>query len=178
MVHILLIQGAGVGGSDKLVADMQPLLQPGETLDAPVMPMADDPSASRWLRAIGKALAAQKEPFVAVGHSLGGSSLLQWLGEHDAPDTLRAVITIAAPYWGDGGWQAGEFSLPEGAVENLAQLPHIHLMLGSDDEVVQRPHLGLYGRMLPMASTELIEGMDHEWATGGAILLDRVRRYA
>lgn len=177
MVHILLIQGAGVGGSDKLVADMQPLLQPGETLDVPVMPMADDPSATRWLPAIGAALAAQQQPFVAVGHSLGGSSLLQWLGAHDAPENLVAVITIAAPFWGDGGWQAGEFSLPPGATDRLGRLSHLHLMLGSEDEVVERHHLDLYATALPGAGTEVVAGMDHEWATGGALLLERVRRY-
>ena len=177
MVHILLIQGAGVGGSDSLVADVSRQLGQDESIEAPVMPLADDPAAARWLPAVAAALAEQDGPFVAVGHSLGGSTLLQWLAANPAPPHLRAVITAAAPFWGEGGWSMAEFALPAGAAAGLAGIPC--LMLNGDvDDTVPPDHLDLYRAQLPHVETAIIPGMDHEWARGGFALLDAVRRYA
>lgn len=178
MVHIVLIQGAGVGASDTFVADIERHLASGDTIEAPIMPLADDPAAARWLPAIGATLLAQRAPFVAVGHSLGGSSLLQWLGANPVPKRLVAMIGVAAPYWGDGGWSQGEFSLPSGAAERLSMVPHIHLLGGSEDETVPTEHLALYAGEVPGVSTMVMPGMDHGWAGGGAALMACIKQYA
>lgn len=177
MVNILFIQGAGTGASDALVADMRRHLAQGDTLDAPEMPLADDPKAERWLPAVGVALARQTAPFVAVGHSLGGSTLLQWLGANPHPRGLRAVVTAAAPFWGEGGWNMADFALPLGAAASLAETPCL-LLNGDADDTVEVEHLSLYSRALPGIETRIVAAMDHQWANGGAILLDAVRRFA
>jgi len=177
MVHILLIQGAGIGASDPLIAGIRQQLQSGDSLEAPEMPLADDPAAARWLPAIGRALAEQDRPFVAVGHSLGGSCLLQWLGANPIPSHLRAVMTAAAPFWGEAGWSAAEFALPAEAAENLARLPCL-LLNGDADDTVTPDHLLLYRHKLPHAQTRIVPGMDHGWAGGSAILLEAARQYA
>jgi len=174
VVHVLLIQGAGIGASDALIADMRRCMGPRDTLDAPAMPLADDPSPSRWLPAIGAALGGQSRPFVAIGHSLGGSSLLQWLGANPAPVHLHAVITAAAPFWGDGGWSSAEFALPAGARESLAEVPCL-LLNGDADDTVSVDHPELYKGQLPHVATRIVPGMDHDWAGGGGILLDAAR---
>ena len=177
MVHILLIQGAGLGASDALVAALRQQAAPGVTIESPAMPQADDPSAASWLPAIGAALQRQSQPFVAIGHSLGGSTLLQWLGANPAPTNLRAVITAAAPYWGAGGWRAQEFALPSGAAGQLGALPCI-ILNGDADDIVPVDHLALYRAQLPQAEIRIVPGMDHLWSGGAATLLRLAARFA
>lgn len=176
MVHILLIQGAGLGASDALVAALRQQAAPGVTIEAPAMPQADDPSAASWLPAIGAALQRQTQPFVAIGHSLGGSTLLQWLGANPEPINLHAVITAAAPYWGAGGWSAQEFALPSGAAGQLGALPCI-MLNGDADDTVPVDHLALYRAQLPQAETRIVPGMDHLWSDGAATLLQLAARF-
>ena len=71
---------------------------------------------------------------------------------------LAAVVLIAAPFVGDGGWPAGEFELPS---DLGARLPHglaVHVVHGLDDETVPPSHAHLYAGAIPQAELHLLPG--------------------
>src|SRR5690606_11459360 len=124
----------------------------------------DNPQPHLWLPAIAAALARQTEPFVAVGHSLGGSSLLQHLAAADAlPEHLQGVVLLAVPFWGMPDWDFDGFeayALPPGSGERLTPLRHVRLLLGDADDTVPVSHAERYRSVLPQASLHILPGVD------------------
>jgi len=49
---------------------------------------------------------------VVAGHSVGATILISALAEQPPKLTLKAIVLIAAPFVGEGGWQSDEFLLP------------------------------------------------------------------
>ena len=98
MVHrILFLHGAGPQPA------ANPLLQavrrqwPDADLIAPALPGPEDPDPDLWQEAIGRVIRAiPDEPWVIVGHSLGGSEALRFLC-HRIPTLLQRVVTVASP---------------------------------------------------------------------------------
>ena len=75
------------------------------------MPAEDDPSYAAWGPALVRAIAALEDGAIVVGHSVGGTILIQTLADQ-APDVeLAAIVLIAAPFVGEGGWPDEEFEL-------------------------------------------------------------------
>ena len=62
--------------------------------------------------AVVRAMATLEDGAVVVGHSVGGTILIQTLAEQ-APDVeLAAIVLLAAPFVGDGGCSYGPISPP------------------------------------------------------------------
>lgn len=160
-LHILFIHGAGAQDTDDssqpLLRALRKALPDGTTVDAPIMPHPDDPDAAAWGEAVRKRMAAIDRKFVAVGHSLGASTLLKALAEHGVPDTLRGVLTLAMPFWPD--WKILDYAVPDD-VSRLADLPLI-LYFSADDETVAIDHLERYAKLLPHATLRRISGTGH-----------------
>ncbi len=162
-LRILFIHGAGAQDTDD---SSQPLLRglraalPRETVvDAPIMPDPDHPDAVAWDGAVRKHMAAIDEDFVAVGHSLGGSTILREISEHGAPARLCGVVTIAMPFWNAPDWKVPDYAVPE----DTGPLKDVPLVLyaSTDDETVAIDHLDRYAAMLPDAVLRRVSGTDH-----------------
>jgi uncharacterized protein len=121
------------------------------------MPDPDNPDATAWGEAVRKQFKAITEDFVAVGHSLGGSTILKELAENGVPDNLKGVLTMATPYWPD--WEVMDYALPKD-VSRLAKVPVI-LYFSKDDETVAFSHLARYAKLLPHAVKRPITGTGH-----------------
>jgi predicted alpha/beta hydrolase family esterase len=143
-------------------------------VDAPIMPDPDNPDATRWDRAVRTHMAGIGEAFVAVGHSLGGSTILRAVAGHGAPANLRGVVTIAMPFWNAPDWRVPDYAVPED-VGRLRDIPLI-LYASDDDETVAIDHLDRYGAMLPDAVLRRVSGTGHlfDRAPFGAIAKDIV----
>src|SRR3569623_1898131 len=98
---MLFIQGAGENVHEqwdhKLVASLEREL--GCEVRYPRMPNEADPTYAARKPAL---LAALEHEPIAIGHSVGGTMLLHALGV--SVHVLRALVLIAAPFIGVGGW--------------------------------------------------------------------------
>ncbi|HST71984.1 MULTISPECIES: alpha/beta fold hydrolase [Kocuria] len=163
MVHrILFLHGAGPQPA------ANPLLQavrrqwPDADLIAPALPRPEDPDPDLWQEAIGRVIRAiPDEPWVIVGHSLGGSEALRFLC-HRIPTLLQRVVTVASPAWDpeDPGWSEPGFALPPTAGRTLADL-EIVVVHAEDDDVVPPEHARRLGERLPSAHVVMLPSGGH-----------------
>ncbi|MEU1189978.1 alpha/beta hydrolase [Streptomyces sp. NPDC005859] len=164
--QVLFIQGGGAGAhdewDDKLVDSMRRELGDAYEVRYPRMPDEDDPSYARWSPAIRREMADLADGAVVAGHSVGGTMLIHALAEQWPDRRLAAIVLIAAPFMGRGGWPGDEFELPG---DLGAKLPHgarVHVFHGLDDETALPSHADLYARVIPQAQVHRLPGRDHQ----------------
>lgn len=167
--RLLFVQGGGEGTHDewdaKLVASLSHELGTRFAIDYPRMPHEDNPSYAPWKAALVRAIGKLPDDAVLVGHSVGGTILLKLLTE-DIPDRkVGAIILIAAPYVGDGGWAAQDMQFPADVAAHLPAGADIHFFHGLADEIVPASHVELYARMVPHARVHRLPGRDHQLNT-------------
>ncbi|HTM83822.1 MAG TPA: alpha/beta fold hydrolase [Mycobacterium sp.] len=164
--HILFIQGGGAGAhdewDDKLVDSLRRELGDGYEVRYPRMPDEDDPSYARWSAAIRREMTALDDGAVVVGHSVGGTILINALAERPAERGLGAIVLIAAPFVGAGGWPGDEFELPHDLGTRLPQGVPVHVFHGLQDETAPPSHADLYARAIPHAQLHRLPGRDHQ----------------
>ena len=164
--QILFIQGGGAGAHDdwdsKLVESLSRELGDGHEVRYPRMPDEDDPRHATWSPVIRREMADLDDGAAVVGHSVGATILIKALSEQPPKRRLAAIVLIAAPFVGDGGWHSDEFELP---LDLGARLPHgvpVHLFHGLQDETAPPSHVDLYARVIPHARVHLSPGRDHQ----------------
>lgn len=164
--QILFIQGGGVGTHDewdnKLVDSL--LLELGDAYEVryPRMPDEGDPSRATWSPAIRREIADLEEGAIVAGHSVGATILIKALAEQPLEREFAAIVLIAAPFVGEGGWHSDEFELPK---DLGARLPHgtrVHVFHGLQDETVPPSHADLYAQVIPQARVHRLPGRDHQ----------------
>jgi pimeloyl-ACP methyl ester carboxylesterase len=164
--QVLFIQGGGEGThddwDDKLVHDLRRALGDGYEVRYPRMPAEGDPSDAAWRPAITRAIETLADGAVVVGHSVGGTLLIHALAEDPPSVRLAAIVLVAAPFVGAGGWPADEF---ETTSELGARLPPgvpVHVFHGLDDDTAPPAHADLYARTIPRAEVHRLPGADHQ----------------
>jgi predicted alpha/beta hydrolase family esterase len=167
-------QGPGEGSApfvDRLREDL------GADYDVlfPMMPDPDEPHYAPWSERLGEVLADVSDPMVVVGHSLGGSVMLQHLAERGVPEQITGLILAETPFWGESGWEA-EWALPEGWPDPSTKLPPTFLFHSRDDEEIPFAHLELYAKRLPHAEVHPLDGTGHLLDRGDLTeILDAIR---
>ena len=110
--HVLFVQGAGdevhEKWDSKLVESLRRELGPGYEIRYPLMPNEADPTFATWRMALDKELATLQDGAVVVGHSIGGTILINALAESEPEAALGAIVLIAAPFVGSGGWESND----------------------------------------------------------------------
>ncbi|MFC0505265.1 alpha/beta fold hydrolase [Micromonospora costi] len=107
-------------------------------------------------------MAALDDGAVVAGHSVGGTILINTLAERSPERKLTAIVLIAAPFVGAGGWAGDEFTLPH---DLGARLPHgvpVHVFHGLQDETAPPSHADRYARAIPQARVHRLPGRDHQ----------------
>ena len=164
--QVLFIQGGGAGAhdewDDKLVDSLRRELGAGYDVRYPRMPDEDSPSYAGWSAAIRRELTALDNGTVVVGHSVGGTILINVLAERPPERELGVMVLIAAPFVGAGGWPGDEFELPQDLGTRLPQGVPVHVFHGLQDETAPPLHADLYGRAIPQAQVHLLPGRDHQ----------------
>jgi pimeloyl-ACP methyl ester carboxylesterase len=164
--QVLFIQGGGAGThdewDDKLVDSLRRELGDGFEVRYPRMPDEDDPSEVTWGRAIREQLAALEDGAVVVGHSVGATILIHVLADDPPIPRLAAIVLIAAPFVGAGGWPGDEFALATDLGDTLPGGVPVHLFHGLDDETVPPTHADLFARAIPQAEVHRLPGRDHQ----------------
>jgi predicted alpha/beta hydrolase family esterase len=164
--QILFIQGGGAGAHDdwdaRLVDSLRAELGADYEVRYPRMPQEDDPTYARWSAAIGHELTALDDGAVVVGHSVGGTILVNYLAEASPERRLGAIVLLAAPFVGAGGWPGDEFELPPDLGARLPRGVPVHLFHGLNDETAAPDHVDLYFRAIPQARLHRLPGRDHQ----------------
>lgn len=164
--QILFIQGAGETTHDawdnKLVDRLRRELGAGFDIRYPRMPDEANPTYDAWSRALQQEFDSMRDDVVAIGHSVGATFLVNFLATHRAKRQLRAIILIAPPFVGEGGWPSGEWQLERELGRELGAETPVHLFQGSTDETVPLTHSGLFARAIPQAQLHILEGRDHQ----------------
>ena len=165
--QVLFIQGVGAGTHDEwdnhLCDSLRRELGDGYEIRYPSMPDEGDPSYARWSATIRDEVAALGDGAVVAGHSLGATMLVDVLSKHLPRCRLAAIVLIAAPFVGAGGWPADEFELSS---DLGARLPHgvpVHVFQGLDDETAPPSHADLYASAIPQAQVHRLPGFDHQF---------------
>ena len=164
--QVLFIQGAGERvhdeWDDKLVASLRRSLPPQYELRYPRMPDEANPSYASWATAIRSELAGLADDAILIGHSLGGTILIQSLAEQPPPRRVSAIVLIAAPFVGDGGWQTDEWTPQRDLGEKLPPGVPVHLFHGAADATAPVSHLELFAKAMPQARVHRLPGRDHQ----------------
>jgi pimeloyl-ACP methyl ester carboxylesterase len=164
--HVLFIQGGGTGTHDewdnKLVDSLRRELGNAYEIRYPRMPAEDDPSYAAWGPAISEAIATLEHGAIVIGHSVGGTLLIHTLAERPPDVTLAAIVLIAAPFVGTGGWPGEDFELASNLGALLPARVPVHVFHGLEDAEVPTAHADLYVRAIPEAQLHRLPGRDHQ----------------
>lgn len=164
--QVLFIQGGGAGVHDgwdnKLVDSLRRELGDRYEVRYPHMPGEDDPSYARWSAAIRREMTALGDGAVLVGHSVGGTILVNALAGRPPEREPGAIVLIAAPFVGPGGWPSDEFEPPGDLGARLPPGVPVHVFHGLRDETIPPSHADLYARVIPQARLHRLSGRDHQ----------------
>ena len=75
---------------------------------------------------------------------------------------FAAIVLVAAPFVGAGGWPADDFELPEDLGTRLPRDVPVHLFHGLDDDTAPPAHADRYADAIPQATVHLLPGRDHQ----------------
>jgi hypothetical protein len=177
--QVLFIQGGGSGThdewDDKLVDSLRRELGDEYEMWYPRMPAEDDPSYTAWGPAISEAVATLKDGAIVVGHSVGGTLLIHTLTERPPGASLAAIVLIAAPFVGTGGWPGEEFERESSLGALLPANVPVHVFHGLEDDEVPPAHANLYARAIPQAQLHRLPGRDHQLGNDLSDVATRIR---
>jgi pimeloyl-ACP methyl ester carboxylesterase len=164
--QILFIQGGGQGVHDEwdnqLVDSLRRELGHAYEIHYPRMPNEADPKYATWKSAIESALGTLQSGGVLVGHSIGATVLFGVLAERSQVGEFGAIVSLSAPFVGDGGWSSDDLHFPPDLGERLPEGVPVHFYHGLDDQEVPVSHVDLYARAVPRARVERLPGRDHQ----------------
>lgn len=164
--QILFVQGGGAGTHDewdnKLVESLSRELGPTFEMRYPRMPNEDDPEYDSWKETLEKEFATLDDGAILIGHSIGATILISALSERAPTNKLGAIVLIAAPFVGDGGWPSDDIQLPRDLGARLPQGVPVHVYHGLDDGTAPPSHAELYARVIPWATVHRLPDRDHQ----------------
>jgi len=164
--QVLFVQGGGTRVHDewdnKLVDSLQHELGPSYEVRYPRMPNEDDPSYATWKTTLQKEIASLNDGAIVVGHSIGGTILINVLAEHPRARELGAIFLIAAPFIGDGGWQLDDWQLQRELGAKVPSGVPIYVYHGLADDTAPPSHAELYAHAIPQAQLCRLPGRDHQ----------------
>jgi len=165
--QVLFIQGGGAEGThdkwdNKLVESLERELGPDYEVLYPRMPNEADPKYVNWKAALEREFAKLDDGAILVGHSIGGTILINALAEKPPALVLGGVFLIAAPFVGEGGWPSNDIEPRKKIGAALPEGMPIYLYHGSKDEIAPFAHVDLYAKTIPQAVVRRLAGRNHQ----------------
>lgn len=125
------------------------------------MPNEDELKFATWGDALEKEIGALRSGAIVIGQSIGATMLTNTSAEHASAIELGAIVLIAAPFIGDGGWDSDEI---EPRADLGARLPKGVPVLryhGEKDDTAPIAHVELYAATIPQARVRKLANRDH-----------------
>ena len=177
--QILFVQGGGEGVHDhwdnKLVDSLRTELGRDYEIRYPRMPNEADPSYSAWKAALEKELESLHEGAIVIGHSVGGTILVNAIAERRPKVPLGAIVLIAAPFVGTGGWPSEDIQKRQDIAARLPVGVPVLLYHGTKDDTAPVEHVDLYANAIPRARVRRLEGRDHQLNNDLSDVADDIR---
>jgi len=126
------------------------------------MPNEDDPAYVAWKATLEKEFATLDDDAILVGHSLGGTILVNDLAQSRSDRQFGAIFLIAAPFVGEGGWASADINPPPDLGARLPRDVPVYIYHGLDDETAPPSHADLYARAIPQARVRRLARRDHQ----------------
>jgi predicted alpha/beta hydrolase family esterase len=178
--QVLFIQGGGDGAHDewdnRLVDRLGRELGPDYEIRYPRMPNEADPKYARWKAAIKKEFGKLDDGAILVGHSVGGTILINTLAEEPPDLPLRGIFLLAAPFVGESGWPSEDIKPIPDLGKRLPAQALGFLYHGSEDETAPFEHVGLYAKAIPQAFVRRLNGRDHQFNNDMSDVAADIRR--
>jgi predicted alpha/beta hydrolase family esterase len=184
MAHqVLFIQGGGAEGThdewdNKLVDDLGRELGPDFEIRYPEMPHEADPRYSPWRAVLIDEFGKLDDGAILVGHSIGGTILVNTLVEEPPDQELGGVVLLAAPFVGEGGWTSEDIKPMSNVGKRLPVNTPIYAYHGSMDETVPFEHVDLFAAAIPQAVVRRLTGRDHQLNNDMSEVAADIRRLA
>jgi predicted alpha/beta hydrolase family esterase len=179
MKQVLFVQGGGRDVHDqwdnKLVESLQQHLGPGYEIRYPRMPNEADPQYEPWKAALQEELVRLGPGALVVGHSVGGTILINALAESPPKPDLGGIFLLAAPFVGDGGWPSDDINAGQHLDAALSGDVPVYLYHGSDDATAPFVHVDLYAQAIPRAIVRRLHGRDHQLSNDLAEVAQDIR---
>ncbi|WP_412777768.1 alpha/beta fold hydrolase [Thalassospira lucentensis] len=185
-IHSAGKQG-GDDGSSRFLARLEAALDGQFRIVAPEMPTPERPDVELWLREIDRVVSNSKSDArpgaVLAGHSLGGSTILQYLGRNREiyrdDNWLLAAFSISAPFWGLKDWEVTDFSLSAPEISALQGLKDLYFCHSADDRIVPAEHQDAYADHFPHAGCIRLKSAGHLLSDGDADdLIEKIAAFA
>jgi len=164
--QVLFIQGGGEGVHDewdnKLVASLERELGPDYEIRYPRMPNEADPRYALWKAVLKKEFAKLDDGAILVGHSIGGTILINVLAEEPSNSSPSGIFLIAAPFVGKGGWSSEDIEPISDLGARLKAWWKVYLYHGSEDDTAPFGHIDLYEKAIPQAIVRRLAGYNHQ----------------
>ena len=165
-LQVLFVQGGGEDAHDKwdnkIAESLERELGPDYAVRYPRMPHEADPTYASWKAALKRQFDRLDDGAILVGHSIGGTILIQTLADEPPTLTVAGIFLIAAPFVGDGGWQSEDIEPMADLGARLSERTPIYLYHGSKDETAPLEHVHLYAKAIPQAVVHRLSGRDHQ----------------
>jgi predicted alpha/beta hydrolase family esterase len=167
MAHqVLFIQGGGEGTHDEwdnaLVESLGQELGADYEIRYPHMPNEANPNYARWKAALKKEFGRLDDGAILVGHSIGGTILINAFAEEAADLALRGIFLLAAPFVGESGWPSEDIKPMSDLGKRLPARVPVYLYHGSQDDTAPFEHVGLMAKAIPQAVVRRLTGRDHQ----------------
>ena len=146
----------------KLVASLTAELGPAYEVRYPRMPHESEPTYPAWSAALRDEIARLDDGAIVVAHSLGATMVINAIAEHPPARRIGAIVLIAAPFVGEGGWPSEGWTPLRALGAKLPRGVPIFLFHGLADEIVPPSHVELYAREIPQARVHRLPGCDHQ----------------
>lgn len=165
--QVLFVQGAGDDTFERwdsrLVSSLRRQL--GKEFDVlyPPMPDPGNPKPDAWISAIKREFSRLRDGDVLVGHSFGGTMLIHALAARTAALNAGALILLASPFFGDGGWEGKDMQLPDRLSDRLPSSLPVRIYHGTRDDTVPISHMALLANALPRAAATSVPDADHQF---------------
>jgi predicted alpha/beta hydrolase family esterase len=180
--QVLFVQGGGEGvhddWDDKLVESLRSRLGPSYEIRYPRMPNEGDPSYAAWKAVLEKELAVMNDGAILVGHSIGGTIMINALAEHPPERKLGAILLIAAPFVGEGGWQSDGWKPQRELGRKLPAGVPVHLYHGLADDIAPSTHAELFAHAIPQVRLCRLVGRDHQFNNDLSEIAEVIRSLA
>ena len=88
--------------------------------------------------------------------------MINVLAESAPTAALDAIVLIAAPFIGKGGWNSDDVAPRTDLAERLPASVPVFLYHGEDDATVPVAHVDLYAKAIPRAQVRRLPGRDHQ----------------
>jgi predicted alpha/beta hydrolase family esterase len=166
MKDVLFVQGAGEGvhadWDIHLVESLRHALGPRYNVRYPRMPNEADPTMATWRPVLEHEIAALRPGGIIVGHSVGGTIAIHVLADAASMAALDAIVLIAAPFIGEGGWTSEEIAPRADLAVRLPVAVPVFLYHGEADAIVPVAHVERYAATIPHAHVRRLVGRDHQ----------------